>query len=290
MKSFFETLKDSILSSSFYAVMGSRTPREGIRYFLSLSLFTSFIITVVLSIFLVPAAIFGVDLFSKLVSENYPSDLAITFNNGQAATSPEKIYNLPISSEFFSDSEINKLSAGGISNMLVIDTSSNFENISQFDNAKTMMLITKNAMVIRKDKAGFEVHSLNSFPNVTITKAKVEGVLIKLASTLKFVLPLIILVGFIALFVISSIVNLVLVAIAAVLIWALSNFAKRTIGYREAFTTALYAVTLSALFDLALLVAGRPNGLHSLTTILLIVLVWAFNVKLWKGTNLPVKT
>lgn len=286
MKQFFITLRESIWSPKFYEVMGSRTSREGIRYFLSLMFFASFIIIVVGSIFVVPAAVFGTNMISRLVSEHYPADLTITLRNGIASTTPLKVYKLPISGEIWSPSEISRLSSFGISNILVIDTESKFENISQFNNAKAFALLNKDSIALRAEN-GFEVKSLEKIPDITITKSFIQNILYRLTSLLKYMLPLLIVLGFIGMFIFSSMMYIVLAAIAALLMWALNGLTKRTGGYKEFFVTALYATTLPVLIDLALLLLGRPNSFHSLTVILIIVLVWVFNVKIWVKPNLP---
>src|SRR3989338_2137565 len=159
MKQFFITLRESIWSPKFYEVMGSRTSREGVRYFLSLMFFASFIITVVVSIFVVPVAIFGTNLVSKMVYDKYPADLTIIFKDSAASATPVKVYKLPVSPDIWSGSEIARLSGLGISNMLVIDTNSKFENVSQFNNAKTIALLSRDSLVV-KSQSGFEVKSL----------------------------------------------------------------------------------------------------------------------------------
>jgi len=287
MRQFFITLRQSIWSPEFYEVMGSHSTRQGIRYFLSLMFFVSFVITVVVSVFVVPAAIFGANLASRVVSEHYPADLTITFKNGAVSAIPQKVYKLPVSSQIWSPGEIAKFGEMGISNMLVIDTESNFENVNKFNDAKTLVLLNKDS-VVTKSNSGFEVKSLKEFPDITVTKTYVQNVISRLISSIKYIAPLLIVLGFIGLLVFISLMYLVLGAIAAVLMWALSGLSNRKGRYKEFFVASLYAVTLPVMLDLAIMVSGRSNfSFHYLTTILIIVLVWAFNVKIWKRTNLP---
>ncbi len=285
IQEFFKTVKSSVWGPEHYAVMASRSIRGAIGYLLSLIFLVSFLIIVFISVFAVPAGIAGINYGSVFVAEKYPTDLVLTFKDGAVTTKVAKPYVFKIPKNDLVPSKKN-VSSDKVENFVVIDTSINFENISQFESAKTSVLLAKNAIVVSKE-GGFDVRPIPKEFNFIVTK---EMVLSKISSFLplvKYIIPVIIILGMLGLFVLTAIKYLVASLITGLLIWLIGKIAKRQGAYKEFFVTALYANTLPLILGLVLFFFGQSLGLPGGWDILIATIVWAVNVKIWEKPNLP---
>jgi len=75
--------------------------------------------------------------------------------------------------------------------------------------------------------------------------------------------------------------------ISAFVIWLVSRLWHQAISLRQASVTALYAISLSVLFDLLLIIFGLGGALSFGRSLLVVVLVWLMNTQIWKKPNLP---
>jgi hypothetical protein len=286
MKQFFETIKDSIWNPNFYAVMDSRTTRETLNYFLSLLFLTTFIAVAVISVFAVPAGLSFLNQSANFAATKYPANLKVILSNGTASTTPAGAHVLSLPPEFFSSEEKAQLAAQGVNNLLVINTQTGFENLKQFEDAKTLVLLTADSLVAEKD-GGFEVRPIPRSLSLVVTKPFVEMWSAKILFIGKLILPFLIAFGFLVLYVMGAVTYFVCAAVAALILWAIAGLAKREGHYRQFLNTALYVITLPILLDLLLFVAGNPRGLSLPLIVVLVVVIWALNVKIWEKTNLP---
>jgi hypothetical protein len=235
----------------------------------------------------VPAVLGGVGLVSNLVVAKYPADLVINFNNGTAITSEEKAYALPLPSEIFSEKEVAKLRDMGIENLAVVDTRANFDNIGQWQAAKSFVMLTRNA-IVSEDRGGYKVQPLPRDFKATVDKALVEKWVKQLMPIVRVLVPLLIVLGFVALSVANFAAYFIVALVAGLIIWLVALLMKRRGQYREFLTAAIYAVTLAIVVDFFFLLLSLPAGGAGMRTLLITVLVWMVNVEIWKTPDLPV--
>lgn len=152
---FFKTIKNSIYSPEFYWRLHKKPFSYSMKYFWILIAFTSLLITAILS----PALIlsekaFIEKTFPSFVSK-FPETLIVTVQNGEATTNQ----NDPVSFAIPDDNDKSQeLKNQGIENILVIDASKEF-TISKFEEAKTLILLSKNALTFGT-KNDYRIRSL----------------------------------------------------------------------------------------------------------------------------------
>ncbi len=288
MKNFFEKVKQSIWDNNFYAVMDSRTMKETFKYFFSLLLLTVFLSTVVITIFVVPAGLSFLRKSADLVATRYPAELQIVLGGGLATTTPAGVFSFSFPKELIGSEGQAVLSKQGLDHFLVVDTRGNLTDLKQFESARTMTLLTRNSFVVKKQNGGFEVHTIPTDMKLAVNKVSIGMWMQKAISLVKFILPILIIIGFIVLFIGSVVKYFIFAIIAGAVLWLIALLAKRRGKYKQFLKTALYAITLPIIFDfLMILITGYGRGLPLFFAIAIAVVVWALNVRIWEKASLP---
>ena len=287
MKNFVETIKNSIWSPVFYKEMSGRSLHQAVGYFLSLVLASTFVAVVVISIEVVPGILTGSRLAADLMATRYPADLVVNFSNGEASTVVDRVYAIELPSELYSSAELSSLRGAGINNFLVIDTSANFDNQNQLEKAETLILLSKNSIVTKKKGGGYEVTPIVRDFRLTVDKNKVGMWSEKILPAVRILIPVGITFMFLGMFMGLALIYYIFAQISAFVIWLVSRLWHQAISLRQASVTSLYAISLSVLFDLLLIIFGLGGALSFGRSLLVVVLVWLMNTQIWKKPNLP---
>lgn len=286
MKDFFTTIKNSVWNREFYAVMASRSPKEGFKFFFSLVLAITFVTVVFLSLAVVPIFISSTKFMADLVVNEYPKDLVLVIKNGSASTTVARTFKMTFPTDQVWAKNVEDLRKNNFDNFLVIDTLSSFDNSKQFEEARTFILLTKDKIVASESGGGYKVNPIPREVNLTFTKEFVAYWVAKIMPLIKYIIPFIILLTFVAVYIFAAVFNLFVILISALLIWGIATLTKRGGKFSEFFTTAIFAATLAILSDFVLTLFSL-NGLSMFEMVLISVLVWLVNVKIWEKPNIP---
>ncbi len=284
MKNFFETLKKSIWSKEHYAVMASRSPKEAFKYFFSLILVVSFLITVFFSILILPKGVGLLNKFLYMSIDKYPNDLVLNFKDGLASTTIPRVYKMDITNEFFNDKEVDYLKKSNIENFVVIDTKENFKDLKNFYEAKTFVLLTRDTVVSVGDNASININLIPKDINETVDKGRFTHLVVKIISLVKYIAPIAVVLTLVFAFMISSLIYLLVALISSLIILLIMKVYRKEGSFKEAFVTALYAVTLIIVFDTVLYLFGISSFSFG---VLMTVLVFVLNTEIWKKKELP---
>ncbi|MGB9608808.1 MAG: DUF1189 family protein, partial [Minisyncoccia bacterium] len=227
---FFRTIKSSIYHPEFYQSELLNQPISfSFKYFFNLIIVLSLILTIILSIDLVPK----INLFFQNLGQNilkyYPQDLVITISKGEAKTNMPTPYFLVWPKEI-------EVPPDQISNLLVIDTQNDFA-IEKFKEYKAAILLTKNNLIYLKDNQ-IIVEDLKNVPDIVIDYKFVSMLVEKMDVFKKFIVPIIIFglfFGFI--FVYSA--KLLYLLIGALIIMLILKILKFDINYKKSYQIGL---------------------------------------------------
>lgn len=238
--SFFNTLKDSIYSPSFYASVSSLSFWKGFRYLLLLFLILSIIQTIVTSLSL--GNIQGeLSKFMSTAINYYPAELELKIDKGQVSTNVEEPYYFPMPAEAEGESE-EQLPT----NLVVIDTTTQFST-EQFNKYDTVVWITKDTVHYRDD---YKIDSipLNEVDNIIINRQIIESYGKQIEPYLGYVKPILVTLIFILSFA-GYEWNLFYLLLLALAIMLLLKILKWNLEYSSAYKIGMYAITLPLLLS-----------------------------------------
>lgn len=266
---FFYHLRDSVYNPAFYQGLLSKPFSSSLKYFFSLVILLSFILTLVFSLRVMPqlGSLLN-DLGPKLISY-YPEDLVVTVDEGEISINQPEPYAIPVPDEL-----TGELSAA--TNLVVIDTTDSFA-LDLSNPYNTYLLITKNDAVFFDETGGIRVESLDNLPDAVIDRQHIASVWQGIAPYLRFALPIIVVGIFLALIIAGS-MGLVYLLFGALLIWAITKFKGMNIGYKKSYQIGLHALTLGALVNI-LIILITPIGYIPFLFTLLMLSVAAMNVR-----------
>ena len=237
MKKTFEIFKKSLSDVSLYREAREAPLKVGIRYYIKAIFLLSLFATVAFGVFSVPQGVrFMKEEASLLVQERYPTDLVVTFKNGEASTNSASPSFIPGEKKtlktLFNDDSIE--------NILVIDTGSEYDG-SVFDNYHTFALLTKHDLVMRGVEERVTIQPLRGIPEMTITSASLINFIEKLNNSLALFVVLSLVIVFALLFV-GYLVYLVPLALFALIPYFLAWIKNIPLTYRGAYKMSVYAV------------------------------------------------
>ncbi len=235
---FFQIIKNSIYSPSFYSQISQKSFGKSIGYFLLLVL----ILTAIKSLTLIGPLIFElpnqIQIIIKESINCYPKDLEIKISNGQVSTN--------IKEPYFIDS----CGIGPETNqpLLVIDTTTPFSK-TQLDQYKVTAWLTKDSIIYKKSDLETRSYSLIEIKDFKLNKDSLDSLSNMISPWLKFVGPAVMFVAFIGIYLFYDIRLIYLLLLAAVL-WLLSKLFKQTLSYGQSYKLGLYAITLGLIVEL----------------------------------------
>jgi hypothetical protein len=239
--SIFSDVKSSIYGPHFYKAQLHAPTTHVIGYFSKLMLMYAFVMMVIFSFFFVP-------LVTRYISERglatvvsyYPEELTISIKDGKASTNVQEPYAIP-----FPPQEIR---AEGMkvdttpTNLLVIDTASPF-TVEKFKTYDTAALLTSEFIVAEKSNGQISVQKLQGIPNMDLNRAQLTEWGRKVLPYVKLLIPLVLLGGFVAVAIVTSAANLLLLLILTLITWIVGLVRKTGIGYGGYYKLGLYALT-----------------------------------------------
>ena len=238
----FKDIKNSVYSPQFYSHKKTESGSKAFWYFIKLSLIISLCGTLLMSIVLIPALMFGLsqENITKIASY-YPQDLEVVIKQGIASTNVAEPYAIAIPSTF-----VPKNTPGTThipKNIIVINTKATFD-MTSFEAADAFAFLTKDSLIVRDDQKGkVTIQSLKEMPDVQLNKAKITGWISMVPTLLKVIIPSLVVMIYVGLFLLIVISKLFLISIAAILLFVAGKITKSQVTYSQWFKLGLYAVT-----------------------------------------------
>ncbi len=235
---FFQIIKNSIYSPSFYSQISQKSFGKSIGYFLLLVL----ILTAIKSFTLIGPLIFELpNQLQTIIKETvncYPKDLEIKISKGQVTTNIQEPYFVE-SCEI--EQETNLI-------LLVIDTKTPYSP-AQFDKYEARLWLTNDSIFVKRNNYETRSYNLSKIKDFKLNKDSVESFSNMVSPWLKFVGPAVMFVAFIGIYLSFNIRLIYLLFLAAVL-WLLSKLFKKTLSYGQSYKLGLYAITLGLIVEL----------------------------------------
>ena len=268
MKNFIEHIQQSIYNPEYYRALLTRPASFSWQYYWSFTMLLSLIMTIVISIPVVPRIDRALATMPEKVLAYYPPDLRITVAQGQVSVNKPEPYTLPLPL-FFQEGG----NAAGFTTLLTIDTSNEVSR-ERFMSYHSILWLAKESLVVGDDSRGFSTLVFPPEMNLTVDQASMKRVLGQLESFTPLVAPGVVLILFLA-FLVSFAILLVYLLVDALLILFIGRLLKYNWSYTASYRIGLHAVTLPILFSS--IVSLVPIGVVSLpllTSLLTLVVVY----------------
>ncbi len=274
VKTFFHIFVNSLLPQDTYYPKLLKVPFYfSLQYFTVLVFILSFIFVTSISLRLSPLKINS--LLGNLAANlnKYPNDLVININKGTMTTNYDRPYFLWLDSD---EADTNHL-------LLVVDQEATPQKINQYDSA--ILLTRKNIVFKNTGTADLKIIPMKTVDNDTITKSTVDSVKNTILSINKLVLlayPLLFLVFFLFLTLVSFFSNVLYVLISAGVVYLFYHFFiqhKSRPKFVKTFQISMHAITLPMVTNYTLGVFNlKLNQSLSVLYLLLVLLFTAVGV------------
>jgi hypothetical protein len=261
MQSFFKEIRSSVWDREFYASIPTRTFGSALIYITKLGFLLSLIATIGLVITFAPGVNKVISNAPEAVKDVYPDELVVTINDGIVSTNVEEPYMIPIPQGWKQDKMSEDV-------LLVIDTKDAF-SLQQFNQFHTVAWVTKDAVITRGQNGKIEIQDLRGV-NLTISEQEVMRWVDIISPYFKFLLPILALLLFIGMLIISGTVTIKLL-IVALFVLLLGKLMKKGWNYKLAYKISLFAATLPFALDFLAIILGVPFGFWIYSLVLLVV-------------------
>lgn len=232
-------MQKSIYAPEYYRDLVTRPSSYSWKYYASLALFLSVLMTIISSIPLLPKVHAELTQLPEQVVSAYPEDLRIEIKDGHVSTNVIEPYiiALPTTVALVASSSIPL-------QLLVIDTASEITP-ARFHDYNTVFWLSRDAMVIADKKEGIRTITLSNI-NMTIDRVALRALLAEIQPYFVFVSPLLVLLIFMALS-LSFVIMLIYLLLDSLLIFLLGKLLKLDWTYGTSYRIALHATTLPLL-------------------------------------------
>jgi hypothetical protein len=240
----FKKIWKSIYGPEFYADLANKGTGFSVGYYVKFILLVSIITMIVVSAVFIPLSrVFLSDNSINTFVAMYPADLNLNVKDGILSTNVVEPYKIALPSIKALDKNLSK-----IENFAVVDTKVSTISLESFKQYNTMVLLTKDSVVVMKD-GGLQIipftpvkEELN-INRQTITKFSysVAPVFRKLV----WLTPIFVYVGSF----IANLFMLVTFFIFALLTWLILVLLKKSGGYMHSYRVTIHAMTLGMIIS-----------------------------------------
>ena len=269
MKNFIEHVQKSIYSPEYYRDLLSRPASFSWKYYWSFAMLISVVMTIAISLPMVPRIDRALHDASKKVLEYYPPDLVITVASGLVSINQPEPYTFPLPA-------ILREAANeeGITALMSIDTTQDDVTLERFESYHSVFLLDKKSLIAGDERNGLRVLDFPSGMNITVDRLGIKSILLRLESFAPLVAPTIILLLFFG-FLSTFVLLLVYLLLDALFIMLIGRYLKYGWSYTTSYRIGLHAVTLPLLFSSVLSLVPIGNvSLPFLTALLTLVVVY----------------
>ncbi|MDI6734083.1 MAG: DUF1189 family protein [Patescibacteria group bacterium] len=261
-------IKQSIFSPKFYQGLTQKPFSFSIKYFYSLVLILAFILTIIISINLVPGLSLLFNNLSTAAVKSFPDNLIITIKAGKASTNVLEPFFVKMPNDFKAENQKNK-EVSSPENFLVIDTKTSF-SIDRFKEYKTLFWLTGDS-IVGYDDGGIRIMSLEQIPDVVVDKPIFVSFVDKIKPIMKIIPPLAVL-GIFAFLIAGFSFKLVHLLILALIILLIAKIKGVVSSYKNSYRIGIHAMTLGLVYYALTLIL--PISVLFLFSFLVLIVVW----------------
>lgn len=225
MKTFFRTVKSALSSRQFYLDILKGDKPVGFLYIFILQGFVALVVTIFLSV----GFFAGLPALRTEAINAYPADLELTLKGGQVSINQPSPYFL-------------------FGKAVVIDTTAT-ANIETLESYKAEALITKTAIISKRDTGKIEIMPLKEIPDFSVDKTKV----ISWAEKASAFAPLVPPVLFFSMWLFTTLGLYISSLIYALIVWLTLYLLGHDTSYRNAYSVTLYTRTVPSVLKLSFL-------------------------------------
>ncbi len=252
VKKIIATIYKSITSPAYYLDVINSKLSTSYKYFFSLALISTIIVTVVSSIPLIPKIRSAVDYIYSTSGTLYPNDLVITLNNGDLEINQEEPY-------FIAFPKGNNLGIQDVpENLIVFDSNGTIEDFTKYN---TIMLVNnKNLLVTNSTGTGnttssrVDVYPLEEMPNGTFSRADYDAIRNQAAvyvnSAPAILSALVVLFIFAATIMYFFVFRSIYLFLMASVLYAIGMIKGIKLNFAQYYQVALHAMTFPLLLEL----------------------------------------
>ncbi|MDQ5957812.1 MAG: hypothetical protein QG665_138 [Patescibacteria group bacterium] len=273
---FFQDLRNSIYSPTFYRGIFSQTFGYSVSYYFKLAAVIALVSSVLFAIAVVPKINAGLWQMENSIMESFPDTLELRVAAGELQKNIKDEVIIPIPKGWTNDNKV--MGDFQFEHLVVIDTASP-ATLEVYRAKKAFVLLAKDGLVGPDNSRGtIKILPYDEDMDFTLTEAKIAGFFNAVRPWYVMVAPVLVLSIFI-LFMFLLFFLLLPLAVVAFLAWVLLFLAQKIIGRRvrfgEAYRLTLHAVTLPLLisFFFAFIWDGMFGPSLFMATVLLVIFV-----------------
>lgn len=225
MKTFFRTVKSALSSHHFYLDILKGDKPIGFLYTFILQGFVALVITIFLSV----GFFAGLPVLRTEAINAYPADLEFTLKGGQVSINQPSPYFL-------------------FEKAVVIDTTATAD-IETLESYKVDALVTKTAIISKRDTGKIEIMPLKDLPDFSVDKAKIISWVEKASAFAPLVPPIL----FFSMWLLTTVGIYISSLVYALIVWLVLYLLGHDTSYRNAYSVTLYTRTIPSVLKLPFL-------------------------------------
>jgi len=265
-------IKQSILSPKSYQEFSNEPLSFSLKYFYSLVLILAFILTIIISINLVPGLNLLLRNLSATAIKSFPDNLVVTIKAGKVTTNVLEPFFIAMPKDFNNTESSEKKDAALPENFLIIDTRTNF-SIDKFNEYKTLFWLTGDS-IIGRDRQGIRIINLGKIPDVVIDKPAFVSFVDKISPLIKLI-PAFAVLGIFVFLISGFSFKLIHLLFLALFIWLMAKMMGLVLSYKSSYRIGVHAMTLGLIYYALALIL--PVYVPFLFSLLVLVAAW-FNL------------
>jgi len=236
-------IRSSIYGPAYYASLTEKPFSYSIKYFLSLAVVLTVVLSAVMLFSIVPNVHSFLSTTSAKILDYYPSDLQVTISHGKVSTNVTEPYSLRLPAELMAKRTASSASSSVPENLLVIDTKDPF-TVDEFKNDHTLLLLTGDSFAYIRDqsKQDIDIQPLGQNFSMVLNKGTAASFVQKMRSYFWIIYAATIVLVPVGIF-IGTMVRLAYLFLFALLVWVFMRMRKITSGYKKAYQLGLHLVT-----------------------------------------------
>ena len=236
IKAFFYVFYESLTSIAYYKEMLKTKTSFTVKYFLTLSLLFSIVMSIMISLVQIPLAQKAVVDISSSARDMFLQDLVITIKDNKWTINKPEPFIVP----FPINDTTTDIKDANPKNLFVLYQDGTIEDLDKLD---TLILVNAKNVLVRESK-GFRAYPLENLPNGTITRTDFDGFMnqmLNFAKNLPYLLVAFIFIGTLFYFAVFQGSNVLFFALG---VWLISTILKKKIDYTASARITAHATTL----------------------------------------------
>ena len=267
-------IKNSIYNPVFYNTISQKPFSQALVYYLKFISILALVLTIIISIFLVPALTRGLDILRVEFTNTFPAELEIKIAEGETSINLPEPYIISWPRAFGLTKWTNKPKSFFVIDTTVVDP---LQSIDDYD---TYVLLTKESLAYRQETNSdlgqqITVWQMDEDVDLVVNQAGLMSLIDHLNRYLFIISPALVFIFFVGLWLglLSLLLWLFLIVALLWLIYLWPRDKENRLSYITLYKTALYALTIGLLGKILFIALGiNFPFLLSLVTMVIILI------------------